>query len=132
MKIRAERASAVVRLISVVLGFTMLLGGCASVVARGTKFYLDGKLTTDYYYPFEDAWSACSNAVTEMKGVDVHSRRGISNGSIEAVVGQDMVQIFLTYKEKNVTTVSVRVALIGDLASAQFIHDRISDDLPPP
>ena len=131
LKMRAGYASAGMRLILVVLGFALLLGGCTSIIATGTKFYVDGELTTDYYYPFDKAWSACNNAVTEMKGVDVTSHRGISKGLIEAVVDTHKVRIYLTYKELNVTTIGVRVGLIGDAASSQFIHDRISDDLPP-
>ena len=116
---------------SVALGFALLLSGCTSIIATGTKFYVEGELTTDYYYPFDKAWSACNNVVTGMKGTGVISQRGISAGSIEAVIDAHKVQIALTYKGLNVTTIGVRVGLIGDAASSQFIHDRISDDLPP-
>jgi hypothetical protein len=35
----------------------------------------------------------------------------------------------VTYKAKNVTTVSVRVGMIGNKLSSQLIHDRIADNL---
>lgn len=116
---------------AVALGFALLLGGCASIIATGTKFYVEGELTTDYYHPFDKAWSACNRAVTAMKGTAVVSHRGISEGSIEAVIDKHKVQIALTYKAVNITTIGVRVGLVGDEESSRYIHDRISDDLPP-
>lgn len=116
---------------AVALGFTLLLGGCTTIIATGTKLYVEGELTTDYYYPFDRAWSACNRTVTAMKGTAVAAHRGISEGSIEAVIDTHKVQIVLTYKALNVTTIGVRVGLLGDEASSQYIHDRISDDLPP-
>ncbi len=46
-----------------------------------------------------------------------------------AVINDEKVQISVTYKAKNVTTVSIRVGLIGNKLSSQLIHDKIGDNL---
>jgi Protein of unknown function (DUF3568) len=45
------------------------------------------------------------------------------------MINDERVQISVTYKAKNVTTVSVRVGLIGNKLSSQLIHDKIGDNL---
>jgi len=53
----------------------------------------------------------------------------IGKGKISAMIDDEKVQISITYKAKNVTTVSVRVGLIGNKLSSQLIHDKIGDNL---
>jgi len=64
-----------------------------------------------------------------MRGLDVLREKEIGNGKISAVIDDEKVQISITYKAKNVTTVSVRVGLIGNKLSSQLIHDKIGDNL---
>ena len=55
--------------------------------------------------------------------------REIGNGKIAAVINDEKVKIEVLYKAKNVTTVSIRVGLIGDKLASQLIHDKIGDNL---
>ena len=64
-----------------------------------------------------------------MRGLDVLPEKEIGKGKISAVINDEKVLISVTYKAKNVTTVSVRVGLIGNKLSSQLIHDKIGDNL---
>ena len=64
-----------------------------------------------------------------MRGLDVLPEKEIGKGKISAVINDENVKISVDYKAKNVTTVSIRVGLIGDKLSSQLIHDKIGDNL---
>jgi len=111
-------------------GCTVALVGVAAVGAgSGTYFYINGEMKTDYYQSFDATWSACQKSIADMRGVDVEQVREIGNGKIMAVVNDDKVKIEVLYKAKNVTTVSIRVGMIGDKIASQLIHDKIGDNL---
>lgn len=123
-------------IVSLVVG-AFLISGCAAVLVggaavgagSGTYFYINGELKTDYYYSFDSVWSACQKTIADMRGLDVEPVKEIGNGKITSVINDENVQIGVTYKAKNVTTVSIRVGLIGNKLSSQLIHDKILDNL---
>ena len=86
-------------------------------------------MKTDYYYSFDAVWSACEKTIADMRGVDVQPSKEIGNGKISTLIDDEKVQIAVSYKAKNVTTVSIRVGLIGNKLSSQLIHDKIADNL---
>mgnify|MGYP001190371329 FL=1 len=106
-----------------------LVGGAAMGAGTGTYFYINGELKTDYYYDFGKVWSACEKTVADMRGLDVLPEKEIGKGKITAVIDDEKVHISVTYKARAVTTVSIRVGLIGNKLSSQLIHDRILDNL---
>ncbi|MBU2055012.1 MAG: DUF3568 domain-containing protein [Proteobacteria bacterium] len=105
------------------------VGGVAVGAGSGTYFYINGELKTDYYQSFDSVWKACEKTVADMRGVDVRPDKEIGKGKITAVIEEEKVQIAITYKAKNVTTVSIRVGMIGNKLSSQLIHDKIGDNL---
>ena len=121
-------------LLMIVMFFT---SGCAAAVVvgaaggagSGTYFYINGELKTDYYYSFEKVWSACEKTVADMRGLDVEPLKEIGSGKITALIENEKVQITANYKAKNVTTVSVRVGVMGDKLASQLLHDKIADNL---
>ncbi|MBA4421496.1 MAG: hypothetical protein C0390_00170 [Syntrophus sp. (in: bacteria)] len=114
----------------IISGCELALIGVGAVGAgSGTYFYINGDMKTDYYHSFDATWSACQKSIADMRGVDVEQDKEIGNGKISAVVNDEKVKIEVLYKAKNVTTVSVRVGLIGDKLSSQLIHDKIGDNL---
>ena len=123
-------------IVSLVMG-AFLISGCAAVLVggaavgagSGTYFYINGELKTDYYDSFDALWNACQKTVADMRGLDVQPAKEIGNGKITAIINDEKVQIAVTYKAKNVTTVSIRVGLIGNKLSSQLIHDKILDNL---
>jgi len=108
---------------------TALVGGAAVGAGSGTYFFINGEMKTDYYHSFDSAWNACQKTVADMRGLDVLPEKEIGKGKISAVIDDEKVQIYVTYKAKNVTTVSIRVGLIGNKLSSQLIHDKIGDNL---
>ncbi|MCX5822481.1 MAG: DUF3568 family protein, partial [Deltaproteobacteria bacterium] len=94
-----------------------------------TYFFINGDMKTDYYHSFDATWNACQKTVADMRGLDVLPEKEIGKGKISALIDDEKVQISVTYKAKNVTTVSVRVGLIGNKLSSQLIHDKIGDNL---
>lgn len=107
-----------------------LIGGAAVGAGSGTYLYINGELKTDYYYSFDDVWKACEKTIADMRGVDVQPFKEIGNGRITAFINEEKVSFGVTYKAKNVTTVSIRVGIIGDKLSSQLLHDKIADNLP--
>lgn len=107
----------------------VLVGGAAVGAGSGTYLFINGEMKTDYYYPFDSTWNACQKTVADMRGLDVQPEKEIGKGKITAVINDEKVQISVTYKEKNVTTVSIRVGMIGNKLSSQLIHDKIGDNL---
>ncbi|MGV8081564.1 MAG: DUF3568 family protein [Syntrophales bacterium] len=108
----------------------LIVGGVAAAGAGGgTYAYINGEMKTDYYFTMEKAWMACEKTVADMKGREVVPDRRIGEGSIKAVIDGEDVTIGLKYKDKTVTTISVRVGLFGNKVSSQLIQDRIRDNL---
>jgi len=114
--------------------------GCAAIVAggaavgagAGTYLYVNGELKTDYPYTFEKTWTACERAVADLRGTAVDPMKGISEGTISAKINEEPVKLIVKYKDKNLTTVGVRVGIMGDQTASKLIHHKISDNLPKP
>jgi hypothetical protein len=106
-----------------------VVGGAAVGAGSGTYFYINGELKTDYYYSFDRVWTACEKTVADMRGLDVEPKKEIGTGKINTIIDNEKVQLTIQYKAKNVTTVSIRVGLLGNKLSSQLIHDKIGDNL---
>lgn len=116
-----------------------LIAGCAVPVAvavsgavgagSGTYFYINGEMKTDYYHSFDKVWAACEKTVADMRGLDVEPKKEIGTGTIHTVIDNEKVHFTIQYKAKNVTTVSVRVGMLGNKISSQLIHDKIGDNI---
>ena len=106
-----------------------VVGGAAAGAGSGTYFYINGELKTDYYYPLDKVWAACEKTVADMRGLDVEPLKEIGSGKITAMIESDKVQISISYKARNVTTVSIRVGVMGDRLASQLLHDKIADNL---
>jgi Protein of unknown function (DUF3568) len=106
-----------------------VVGGAAVGAGSGTYFYVNGELKTDYYYTFDRVWSACEKTVADMRGLDVEPLKEIGSGKISAIIENEKVQITTNYKAREVTTVSIRVGVMGDRLASQLLHDKIADNL---
>jgi len=106
-----------------------VVGGAAVGAGSGTYLWINGELKTDYYFSFEKVWSACEKTVADMRGLDVEPLKEIGSGKITAMIENEKVQINANYKAKDVTTVSVRVGIMGDKLASQLLHDKIADNL---
>jgi hypothetical protein len=107
----------------------LVIGGAAVGAGTGTYFYVNGELKTDYMASFDKVWNACEKTVADMRGVEVVPVKEIAQGKITAVINDERVGFDIAYKSKNLTTVSIRVGLIGNKLSSQLLHDRIAEHL---
>jgi len=113
------------------------VSGCAPMVAgvaaggagSGTYLYVKGEMVTDYFFSFDRVWVACEKVVADRHGIEVEPYKEISQGTIDAVIDGEKVHISVKYKAKNVTTVAIRVGLLGNRLSSQLLHDKIADNL---
>jgi hypothetical protein len=109
---------------------TLVVGGAAAGAGTaGTYLYMNGELKTDYNAPFDNVWATCEKTVAGMNGTEVVPEKEIARGTINAVINDEKVKLNVMYKSKNVTTVAIRVGIVGNRLSAQLLHDRIAGNL---
>jgi len=111
-----------------------LLAGCNAAINMNGKIigvnsgqflYQDGNLISNYQANIESVWKACEKSATELKAVDVQKERKISTGTIKATIQDEIVIIKVEYLEKNLTSVSVFVGMVGNNMASRLIHDKI-------
>lgn len=108
----------------------LLIGGVAAGGAgAGTYFYVNGDLKADYNASLEQVWDACEKTVAGMKGTDVVRTKEIAKGRIDTKINDEKVKFDITYKTKDVTTVSIRVGVIGNKLSSQLLHDKVAENI---
>lgn len=107
----------------------LVVGGAAVGAGSGTYLYLQGDLRTDYYYSFDQVWNACEKTIADMKAREVLPTKEISEGRISATINEEKVQFLIKYKDKNVTTLGIRVGMIGDEAASKRLHDKVGENL---
>lgn len=112
----------------------LILFGCNAAINMNGKviginsgkfLYQDGNLISNYRTDIDSVWKACEQAIAEMKAVDVQKERKISSGIIKAVIQDEKVTIKVEYLEKNLTSVSVFVGMVGNNMASRLIHDKI-------
>lgn len=107
----------------------LVVGGAAVGASTGTYFFVNGELKTDYYAPFDKVWNACEKTVADMRGIEVVPIKEIARGEITTIINEENVKFDITYKSKNLTTVAIRVGIIGNKLSSQLLHDKIAEHL---
>jgi len=113
------------------------LTGCTAAVVgttmvgtgAGTYLYVNGELKTDYNYSFDKVWAATEKTIASMRGTDVAPARGVGSGTIDAVITGEKVHFNIMYKEKDITSVGIRVGVLGDEAASKLIQGRILNNL---
>lgn len=126
------------RLIAVLLlGGVCLLSGCEVLLfggaiaggATGSYVWINEELKTDYPASFDRTWVAVEKTVAGMRGTQVEPVKEISQGTINAVIDDEKVRIYVSYKEKNLTSVAIRVGVVGNRLASQRLLDNISENL---
>ncbi|OPY84314.1 MAG: hypothetical protein A4E72_02298 [Syntrophus sp. PtaU1.Bin208] len=108
----------------------IVAGGAAVGAGTGTFFFVNGELKTDYPYSFDKVWTACERTVADMRGTAVDPKKEISEGTISTRINDETVKFTVKYKDKNLTTVGVRVGIMGDQNASKMLHNKISDNIP--
>jgi hypothetical protein len=112
----------------------LVAGTAAGVSGSGTYFYIQGELKTDYYYSYDKVWAACEKTIADMRGYDVEPNKDAGQGKIDAMIENEKVHFSIQSKGKDVTgkditTVGVRVGLVGNERSSKLVHDKIAENL---
>lgn len=107
----------------------LVIGGAAVGTGTGTYYYVNGETQTDYNSSFDKVWNACEKTMADMRALNVKPYKEIGYGNISAVINDENVKFTVRYKAKNVTTVSVRVGLLGNKAATQLLQDKIGDNI---
>jgi hypothetical protein len=118
--------------------FLLLLTGCNAAInmngkvagiSSGRFVYQDGNLTSNYKADIDLVWMACEKSVTELKATGIQKERKISTGTIKAVIQDEKVVISVEYVDKDLTSVSVFVGVVGNNMASRLIHDKIIGNL---
>ena len=113
-------------------GCALFAAGAGVAVGVGGAEYYRGELKQAYAAPMEKAWMASLTAVEELKmkttekSIDNLDQNRVIKGSTEE--GKDF-QIALEALSKDVTTVKVRVGLLGDEAYSKKIQEVVAKNL---
>jgi hypothetical protein len=105
------------------------MNGKVAGISSGRFVYQDGNLISNYKADIELVWKACEKSVTELKAADIQKERKISSGIIKSVIQDEKVTIKVEYVDKDLTSVSVFVGVVGNNMAAQLIHDKIIANL---
>ena len=107
----------------------LIVGGAAVAGGTGTYYYVEGEMRTDYYFSVDGVWSAVEKTIADMKGRDVEPDKQTDGGTIVAVINDEKVTFKLKYKDKDLSSLGIRVGLMGNEAASKVIHDRVADNL---
>ena len=105
----------------------LVVGGAAVAGGTGTYYYVEGEMKTDYYFSVNAVWSAVEKTIADMKGSDVEPDK--DGGKIVAVINDEKVTFRAVYKDKDLTTLGVRVGPMGNQTASKVIQDRVADNL---
>ncbi len=119
---------------AVLISVLFFLSGCAAVllgvgagVGIGTYKYVEGRVVREYPLSYGRAWDATNSALANLQiSVSNSIDEGVS-GKIDAV-RRDGKKISVRLKDRGqgVTTISVRVGMLGDRDEAKRLHEEIA------
>jgi hypothetical protein len=107
----------------------LVVTGAAVAGGTGTYYYVEGEMRTDYYFSVDGVWSGVEKTIADMKGRDVEPDKQTDGGKIVAVINDEKVTFRLKYKDKDLTSLGIRVGVMGNEAASKVIHDRVADNL---
>jgi hypothetical protein len=126
------------KILSLIFLILLLLAGCNAAInmngkvagiSSGHFVYQDGNLTSNYKAGIDLVWAACEKSVTELKATDIQKERKISTGMIKALIQDEKITIKVEYVDKDLTSVSVFVGVVGNNMASRLIHDKIIGNL---
>jgi len=107
----------------------LVVTGAAVAGGTGTYYYVEGEMRSDYYFSVDGVWSGVEKTIADMKGRDVEPDKQTDGGKIVAVINDEKVTFRLKYKDKDLTSLGIRVGVMGNEAASKVIHDRVADNL---
>lgn len=126
------------KILSLLFLILLLLAGCNGAInmngkvagiSSGRFIYQNGGLSDNYKANIDLVWAACEKSLTELKAKDIQKERKISSGIIKAFIQDEKVTIKVDYVEKDLTSVSLFVGVVGNNIASRLIHDKIIGNL---
>jgi len=113
--------------LSFLYGCVLAWMGVGAGVGIGTYKFIEGRLEREYPLSYSRAWDATNSALQNLQISISNSTKGNTKGTIDAVRKDGKkVLVSLTDRGQGVTTISVRIGLLGDRSSAEKVHDEIA------
>ncbi len=114
-------------IVSFLYGCTLAWIGLGAGVGIGTYKYIEGNLVREYPFSYAQAWDVVNTALENLQISVTRSMDEGTKGYIDAVKKDGKkVRIKLKDKGQGVTSISVRVGILGDRTEAQRIHEEIA------
>ena len=110
----------------------LLIVGAIGGTGAGTYHYVTGELQAEYNASFDQVWAACEKAMADLRALNVQPYKEIGRGKMSAVINAEDINLSVTYKEKNLTAVSIRVGIFGDKVASQRLRDKIGENIAKP
>lgn len=113
--------------LSFLYGCVLAWIGVGAGVGIGAYKFIEGRLEREYPLSYSRAWNATNAALENLQISVSNSTRGETKGDIDAV-RKDGKRVLVSLEDRGqgVTTISVRVGLIGDRGLAEQVHDEIA------
>ncbi|KPK02905.1 MAG: hypothetical protein AMK71_00750 [Nitrospira bacterium SG8_35_4] len=101
--------------------------GVGAGVGIGAYKFIEGRLEREYPLSYSRAWDATNSALANLQISISDSTKGETKGTIDSV-RKDGKKVLVSLKDRGqgVTTISVRVGLMGDRGLAEQVHDEIA------
>ena len=121
--------------LGVLIGTAVFLYGCALAwfgvgagIGAGTYRYIQGNVERDYRLSFDSAWEITNDALANRYISVTDSLNEGIKGTIEALQRDGKkVTIKLHEKGPKLTTITIRVGLLGSIKDAESIHEEIKN-----
>jgi hypothetical protein len=113
--------------LSFLYGCVLAWIGVGAGVGIGAYKFIEGRLEREYPLSYSRAWDATNSALQNLQISISDSTKGETKGTIDSV-RKDGKKVLLSLKDRGlgVTTISVRVGLLGDRGLAEQVHDEIA------
>ena len=124
---KVQRITALISVMFFLYGCAAVLLGVGAGVGIGTYKFIEGRLVREYPLSYGKAWDATNNALTNLKISVSNSIDEGGTGKIDAVQ-KDGTKVGIRIKDmgQGVSSISVRVGILGDRGMAEIIHDEIA------
>ena len=108
---------------------SLSLSACAAVVVGGAAAYtyVSGWLKKDYHAGIKRAYHASIKAVRENDLEIIEKGQDITYAFVKAKGAKREIWIKLNRKSRSVTSISIRVGVLGDRRASRIIHDSIAN-----
>lgn len=102
---------------------------CAAVVVGGAAAYtyVSGWLKKDYHAGIKKAYNASIKAVKKNDLEIIEKGQDITYAFVKAKGAKREIWIKINRKSKTITSISIRVGVLGDRKASRILHDSIAN-----